>query len=118
MESLTEAQIDTLHQALLALKAEIEADLASTAGDDRPVDLGLPIGRLSRMDAIQQQHMSRAGRSAYVRRLSQVETALETVAGGSYGECRSCGDPIALARLTARPETPFCLPCQEELEAR
>ena len=32
-------------------------------------------------------------------------------------ECRRCEEPIAPSRLEARPEAPFCLDCQEEIDA-
>ena len=82
----------------------------------KPVDLGLPIGRLSRMDAMQQQHMARAGVSALERRLNQIASALAATASGAYGYCRRCEEPIGYKRLKAGPETPFCLRCQAESE--
>ena len=35
-----------------------------------------------------------------------------------YGDCLDCGEAIAIARLEARPETPFCVRCQENRERR
>ncbi|MDH5527433.1 MAG: TraR/DksA family transcriptional regulator [Nitrospirota bacterium] len=116
-EELSEPQRATLGERLTRLRAELEARLRATADDAKPVDLGLPIGRLSRMDAIQQQQMSAAGRANYERQLAQVKLALARMDDGEYGACRECGEPVGFPRLSARPETPFCVVCQGALES-
>lgn len=45
-----------------------------------------------------------------------IEKTLSKFATGTYGECESCGDEIAVKRLQARPLTPFCINCMEEHE--
>ena len=37
--------------------------------------------------------------------------ALDRVADGSYGQCVSCGDAIPFERLSAIPETLYCIAC-------
>jgi DnaK suppressor protein len=116
MTELTTQQIDQFRDRLAALRAEIEGLLGATAEDARPVDLSLPIGRLSRADAMQMQDMAQMNRRQLEIRLKQTEVALTAVGNGTYGSCRSCQQPIGLARLEARPETPFCIDCQESFE--
>lgn len=43
--------------------------------------------------------------------LSQVDAALERVAQGTYGTCRTCGRPIGAGRLEARPVATECIDC-------
>jgi DnaK suppressor protein len=43
--------------------------------------------------------------------LRDVEHALEKFDNDSYGRCESCGQPIAAARLEARPEARLCIDC-------
>ncbi|MGO9487991.1 MAG: TraR/DksA family transcriptional regulator [Solirubrobacteraceae bacterium] len=43
--------------------------------------------------------------------LDRTERALAKLAEGSYGRCDACGEPIAPARLKARPESALCLSC-------
>ena len=43
--------------------------------------------------------------------LSQVEHALASLDGGTYGACRSCGKPIAIERLRAIPWVQLCIDC-------
>ncbi|PKN55007.1 MAG: molecular chaperone DnaK [Deltaproteobacteria bacterium HGW-Deltaproteobacteria-14] len=117
-DDLTDAQHDALADKLHALEAALEAQLGSATGDGRPVALDTAFGRVSRVDAIQQQQMVKATRHRAQGRLIQVRAALDRVAAGDYGDCARCGDPIGFGRLDARPETPLCVGCQGEAEAR
>lgn len=117
MDELDEVQVERIRRALVLTRGELEAQLVANREGARPVDLGLPIGRISRMDAMQQQQMARASRHAAELRLNQVGAALTAIERGIYGECRRCEEPIGLRRLQARPEAPFCLECQREVES-
>jgi DnaK suppressor protein len=50
--------------------------------------------------------------------LAEVDAALARVRSGNYGECRDCGEPIAVARLSAYPTATRCLACQERYEKK
>lgn len=113
---LTDEQMRGLADDLRVLKSEL-AELLAISGDScQTVELDQPIGRLSRMDAIQQQKMAKANRRNHERRLRQVTTALAVIERGDYGLCRRCEEPIGHARLKVSPETPLCLDCQRRAE--
>lgn len=116
MTELKPDQIEVFRERLLSSQIEIAALLTQTVGDSKPVDLDLPIGRLSRADAMQMQNMAAVNKRQLDIRLKQVEGALSAIKDGSFGLCRSCRGQIPPARLDARPETPFCIGCQEEFE--
>jgi DnaK suppressor protein len=115
---LTAEQIDELHRVLLSERDRLEELLELSKEGARPVDLGEPIGRLTRMDAIQQQQMTKASRRSYETRLRQIQAALDLFGKDDYGYCRLCEEPIGYPRLKARPEAPFCLSCQNARESR
>ena len=48
----------------------------------------------------------------------QIAAALKAFDDDSYGDCRTCGEPIGYKRLKSRPEAPFCLACQSARERR
>ena len=53
--------------------------------------------------------------------IQKIESALERIREGEYGECTSCGEDIGLKRLEARPVATLCIDCksqQEKLEGR
>jgi RNA polymerase-binding protein DksA len=43
--------------------------------------------------------------------LGEIDAALRRLADGSYGTCERCGNPIAAARLIARPVAARCIRC-------
>jgi DnaK suppressor protein len=43
--------------------------------------------------------------------LVEVEDALKKFAAGTYGGCERCGEPIAPARLEAKPAARLCIEC-------
>lgn len=47
----------------------------------------------------------------------EVLAALARLQSGTYGTCVDCGQPIAAARLQARPEAARCLADQQKAEA-
>ncbi|GGE96417.1 TraR/DksA family transcriptional regulator [Mycetocola zhadangensis] len=46
-----------------------------------------------------------------VRQLKEIDKALGRIADRSYGFCSRCGQPIARARLEARPVAELCIEC-------
>ena len=118
MNDLTNEQLTELEADLKALASELRGAIAATEEAVKPVELDQPIGRLSRMDALQQQSMTRATRQAAELRLRQVESALLRVDEGEYGMCLECEELVSFERLKARPEAVLCILCQSSRETR
>jgi len=74
------------------------------------------VGRLSRMDAMQQQEMHKASQLLIKSRLVQIDRALTEVDSGDYGYCDLCGEEIPEQRLAIKPESLRCVSCQEKSE--
>ena len=115
-KDLTEKQVEELDQLLRDLHDDLDSLLFAIEQSARPVDIGQPIGRITRIDALANQSMAKANRRNNEVRLRLVKTALAAVREGEYGYCRQCGESIGYPRLKARPETTFCLRCQSEAE--
>jgi DnaK suppressor protein len=109
-------ELELLRHALIEERTRLVEFLRTSKEGAKPVGLDEPIGRLSRMDAIQQQQMTKANRSSFETKLRQIQAALDAFDKDEYGFCRSCEEPIEYRRLKARPETPFCLECQDARE--
>ncbi len=50
------------------------------------------------------------------RLLMKIQEALSRLDEGKYGICESCGEPIGIARLKARPVTTLCIDCKSDQE--
>ena len=111
-ELLTDAQLAELRDDLEKLSAELEQQLEASRDEGLPVSLDEPIGRLSRMDAIAQREVSKAGRRQQTLELGRIRAALQAIAEGEYGICRACDEPIGYRRLKARPNVTVCVRCQ------
>jgi len=111
-------ELEARRRALVKLHAELTELVSASAEGVKPVDLDEPIGRISRVDAMQQQKMLAANRQAAQLRRRQVEAALARIDSEQYGECQSCGEEIEDRRLGAQPEAAFCFQCQSGREKR
>jgi len=111
-------ELEARRQSLVKLRDELTGLVNASAEGVKPVDLDEPIGRISRVDAMQQQKMLAANRQAAQQRRRQVEAALDRIDAGEYGECQSCGEEIEPRRLEAQPEAPLCLECQSRREEK
>ncbi|MCW8125981.1 TraR/DksA family transcriptional regulator [Microbulbifer halophilus] len=95
-------------EAILGLADTRKASTATVALDQSSV------GRLSRMDALQQQAMAVDNRQRAERELRRIEAALHRCDDGSYGYCVSCDEPIDPRRLELDPAAPLCIECASE----
>lgn len=93
--------------ALLDLESDRQASSATVVLDQSSV------GRLSRMDALQQQAMAQNTQRRAGRSLQRIEAALSRCADGSYGDCLECGDPIDRRRLELDPAATLCIGCAQ-----
>ena len=105
-------------------KRLLERRLAETSDPVQAADTGTVtldqtcVGRLSRMDALQQQAMASGLKDRTLRNEKRLQAALDRILSGTFGLCCQCRDPISRWRLTADPAAPFCADCQEEIGER
>lgn len=74
------------------------------------------VGRLSRMDALQQQAMAAGWKETLQRENRRLMAAWDRLGEGSFGICCRCNEPIPRDRLEADLGVPFCTDCQTEIE--
>jgi DnaK suppressor protein len=104
---------------LAELRAELEAELAKlersmliTEEGLKPVKLDqTAVGRLSRMDELQNQAMTRNLHEREEMKLAGLNQALKRMDEGTYGTCTECGAEIPVPRLEVFPETATCMEC-------
>ena len=101
-------------KALEALRTDL-TEVAEAARDGRrPVELDqTKVGRLSRMDALQDQAMQVEVENRRKMELQRIEAALSRIADGEYGYCVTCGEDIEEKRLALDPAAPFCQDCAQ-----
>jgi len=106
---------DSLAHHQTRLKARIQAlkEAAETNADSRnSVTLDqTSVGRLSRMDALQQQAMAKATQARREAEMRQLRAALQRIKDEEFGYCEDCGDDIPEARLKISLTATKCVPC-------
>lgn len=95
-------------------KIVTEADSEDTTTRDSRATVTLDqqsVGRLSRMDAMQQQAMAQATFARRQAQATRAKSALKRIENGEFGECLECGEKIAPKRLLHDPTLPLCITC-------
>jgi len=104
--------LEKARERLADRKAELLEQSASTKDARAPVELDQQaVGRLSRMDAIQQQKLAEAAERSRKRDLVRIEMAERRLAEGEYGYCGECGEEIPDRRLAIDPMAEKCVNC-------
>ena len=97
---------------LLAELDSLRRASGATTEDRQPVELDQQsVGRLSRMDALQQQAMASAVEARRRARIRALEAALRRLEGEDFGWCDVCGEFIGEKRLELDPTTTRCRGC-------
>ncbi len=102
----------TARTRLAEKKAEL-VELSKLSEEARaPVELDQQaVGRLSRMDALQNQAMQQAAERARKLDLVRIEMAERRLSEGDYGYCEECGEEIPDGRLAIDPMAERCVNC-------
>ncbi len=91
---------------------ELEAIVEASRDSRKPVELDQSrVGRLSRMDALQDQAMALETKRRREIELRRIQAAFERIKSGDYGYCLTCGEEIQPKRLEFDPATPVCIDC-------
>lgn len=109
--------IETLKGLLLEEKRKILRhleDLTDSSEEGMELNAGDPVDIASQ--EINQASLQKIGkRETYL--LKKIDLALNKIDEGTYGECESCGEEIAVPRLMARPVAQLCIDCKTEQES-
>ncbi|SMF21965.1 transcriptional regulator, TraR/DksA family [Alteromonadaceae bacterium Bs31] len=106
---------------LLPLKTALENELSKLSQLEEIAGEGAQVveldqskvGRLSRMDALQQQAMNVEQNRRRQLRIQHIKAALIRMAKQDYGYCLDCGEDINPKRLEVNPATPYCTQCAD-----
>lgn len=96
------------------LKAEIsktEKQILEYRELTQPVEPENAIGRISRMDAINNKSVTEAALRKADKKLASLKEALSLIDDPAFGICIKCGDPIPLGRIMFMPQARTCVKC-------
>ena len=112
MNGLTQDQVAELCEELGRQSKKLTKSMKVPGEALKPVVLDQSaVGRLSRIDSLQNQGLTKNLREREVVKLALLREALERLEAGTYGVCTGCGGAIPFERLFVFPETPECASC-------
>jgi DnaK suppressor protein len=77
----------------------------------KPVAPDVAIGRISRMDAINNKSISEAALRQATEKLNNLKRVLSKIDEKDFGLCLKCGKQIPTERILIRPESLCCAHC-------
>ena len=106
----------------IEIRKKIEAEILKTESKvaeykelTRPIEPENAIGRISRMDAINNKSVVEAALRKAVEKLDKLNLALSKVDDDDFGLCVRCHKPIPLGRILIMPQARSCVDCSNWL---
>ncbi len=96
------------------IKLEIEKterSIAEYKDLTQPIEPDCAIGRVSRMDAIVNQNVSKTALRKAKTKLKNLLYAQQNIDNAGFGICASCGQDIPIGRILLVPHSRFCVNC-------
>jgi DnaK suppressor protein len=121
---MNKAELGAYKELLLGLRARLRGDVSQMANAALKKSRSEANGDLSTMPI----HMADIGSDNFEQEftlslmenegvtLEQIESSLERIEEGTYGQCEECGVKIPKARLNAIPYATLCVRCAEQQE--
>ncbi len=100
------------------LRQKIEEEITKTKSKikeykefTQPIAPENAIGRVSRMDAINNKSIMEAAQRKAEEKLNQLEVMQSKIDEKNFGDCARCGQAIPVGRLLLMPQSRFCVNC-------
>ena len=96
-----------LQSELLTLSKQIEALEKKV----KPISPDCSLGRLTRLEAMGEQHVNNTILDESKLRLTRLKNALLRIDKPMFGICIECEEEISFGRMSVRPESVRCVNC-------
>lgn len=110
---LTGAERNQISEKILSEMKKLKTKIEEYKILTRPIAPENAIGRVSRMDAINNKSVNEAALRQAEKKLKNMESALEKIDEEYFGLCRNCGNQIPIGRIMLMPGSTKCVPCAQ-----
>ncbi len=107
------SQREEIRKRMEAAIVEIQKRILELEENTKPVSPENAIGRVSRMDAINNKGVAESALRSARSKLSKLRMALGNIGREDFGICSDCKQPIQIGRLMFLPESSKCVRCAE-----
>jgi len=104
IKQIIEKNIYTLKEQIALLEEKV-----------KPIAPDCSLGRLTRLEAMGEQHVNNKILDESKLRLSRLTNALSRIDKPMFGVCIECEEPIGMGRMRIRPESARCVECANTL---
>lgn len=108
---MNKSERDTLKKKITAEIKKLKTEILELNEMVQPIPPENAIGRVSRMDAINNRSVNEAALRKSEIRMDALENALSSINDTQFGICARCGDNIPMGRLLLRPQSRSCVKC-------
>ena len=108
---MTNKEKAELKQIISSRITQIKEEIAELQELVKPIPLDASIGRVSRMDAINNKTINESSLREKQQQLKKLERAMENAESDKFGICTKCGDEIPFGRLEYMPYVTRCVNC-------
>lgn len=108
---MKQEEIKILKQEIRQLIKKLTSEIAQMEESAAPVAPENSIGRISRMDAINNKSVVEASLRNRRKKLAKLQVALSKVDNPGFGQCNNCKQSINPKRLMLMPESDRCIKC-------
>lgn len=100
-----------LKDEIIQAIAKLEKEIISLKETTKPISPDVSIGRISRMDAINNKSVAEASLRNAEAKLQGLKNALQNIDSPEFGICVKCRQPIPEGRILLVPEKRLCVKC-------
>ncbi len=108
---MTKEEKTQLKKNIIAKIAQFKEQIIGLKELTKPIAPDCAIGRVSRMDAINNKSVNEAALRQKEQQLKGLEIALNEIDSEKFGICISCGRTIPTGRILIMPESKKCVSC-------
>lgn len=109
--SMTEKQQKEIKEKILSEITKTEKLIEEYKELTQPIEPENAIGRISRMDAINNKSVTEAALRQAKAKLDGLNYILTQIGKEGFGHCAKCTKPIPIGRILLMPHSRFCVNC-------
>jgi len=105
------AEREELKEKIENLMVIVEDQIFELKVLTEPISPDNALGRVTRMDAINNKSVNEENLRRAKSKLSKLQTSISKIDDPKFGKCVKCGRSIKIARLMYMPESTNCMAC-------
>ena len=111
MPSLTKAEKNDIKEKIEEDILSLKEQIVILEEKVKPIAPDCSLGRLTRLEAMGEQHVNNKILDESKLRLARLTNALLRIDKPMFGICIECEEPIGMGRMRIRPESVRCVEC-------